>query len=1483
MQRNLKRTLALLLTALLLVGTAPAVFAQYDEPTVTPLEEYSMRSESDAGNILLNRVQQEEQEKQESDYGITSIALDGTTVSVHLSAPEEATLSVSVCSEDGYTVLTSQTTEVHSETFDYTLDLGSVSLPQYYLLSGVLLDKDGEAICQPYVDRSHTQAYETFLALTVDDFDEEDVLNFDEDESSNFAVLNDSVIRAKTDGTKNNVVSEDQDNDVFVIENAEAAVKNLHNGNVLYLADTADPAQDRIIAVDSATVSGNTVTIRSGEETLESVFDVVKIDLTGGLREEDLDKFELGDALSETDVTPVRAKAKNAPLVEKDIPLTLNLFIFENEHASLSATISTVVTLSLSINYHRILLGQNVLDLQFTQKANVTIAGRVTGKIAVEKNRVSMTSPPIPLGPFIVRFRIVPEIEFNLSTDFDISFQTRRDYHYSTIDGEQSTQSQERRINFEPENEDAVSFEMRLGAGFAIEARWTLFTLQGTLTGGVKVAGTVANDQHVPEDDYHNDDFCIEGDARWYTKFSLELAFGPNDRFRNVLAEFSAEWENHLFDFCFYIQNAQPHFIYEPCPNKWRRVSFIVLSDTGESLSGATVYLGGGACAGESGLLPLTFTTTDANGRAEAYYQEGTYTATAECDGYYSNQASVTVENSPQTVQIELEKEPDDPDEPLNPKQGGQGDSSYWKWSFVPIEDSAEQIVDYNSYTNSYIYAYTQVVLTEVPDVPNITIPSKAYVEQYGHYGDGRNYGTKYNVLCDVVALPSKTLFGGHPNIKHVTFSDHFDYIPSRFFAGGSFVSVTIPNNVTSIGGRAFENCKSLVSITIPDSVTYIGCWAFSGCESLVRVTIGKNVESIGCYAFEDCPIEYLTIPFGSIHAPTESVTGYVSDSTEWMGPGEWVSYWVPPCSRIRTLVITGNVTSIDFTDQYRYYHGYSTYYNGNGAFSYCTGLISVTLPDSVKYIGQNAFSGCTELTNITIPNSVTNIGNHAFNGCSGLTGITIPSSVTNIGDSAFEDCTGLTDITIPSSVTNIGNRAFCRCTGLTNITIPNSVTSIGDSAFGGCTGLTGITIPDSVTTIGDSAFGSCTGLTGITIPDSVTTIGDYTFSGCTGLTDITIPSSVTNIGDSAFDGCPHLQDVYYEGTQEQWSVIAIGWWNEPLLSATIHFGQEDETCNHTYSASVTAEPTCTAAGLRTYTCSKCGDSYTESIPALGHNFGEWIAVKEPTTDAEGLQERTCTRCGTKESQALPKIPTKTVTDAGSGISLTYPETAYNGDVELQIEQVFDGAAFNLVSLNSEKNAVFDISTTVNGTPVQPSTKVTVRIPVPTGFDPAKCMVYHVSTETGKLEKMTARYENGCMVFETNHFSYYAILIANNPPAVAIHSFTANKTIDYRTTITFSCDPVQNPVSGASVHWFINNQDKGASDTYTEKEAKANFTVQAKYIKDGKILAESETEMVNVKTGFFARLKAFFRALFGRLPKEVQEAYDLDLFLNLLP
>ena len=444
--------------------------------------------------------------------------------------------------------------------------------------------------------------------------------------------------------------------------------------------------------------------------------------------------------------------------------------------------------------------------------------------------------------------------------------------------------------------------------------------------------------------------------------------------------------------------------------------------------------------------------------------------------------------------------------------------------------------------------------------ITSVTIPNS--VTSIGDYVFHYFTGLTNVVIGNSVTSIGNYAFSGCSDLTSVVIPNSVTSIGNYAFNDCTgLASIEIPNSVTSIGDYAFRGCTGLTSVEIPNSVTSIGNSAFRGCTGLTSVTVGNSVASIGNSAFYECSklktvinLSNLTFSKGS---SDYGYIAYYADKVYNISDGFVENDFVlRKVEGVNTLVgYLGNKTELTLPADY---NG-ENYAIGSSAFSGCTTITSVTIPNSVTSIGESAFYGCSGLTSIEIPNSVTRIGKYVFCGCTGLTSIVvdedntkydsrencnaiietgnntlvvgckntiIPNSITRIGNDAFRDCASLTSIEIPNSVTSIGSTVFYGCSGLTSIEIPNSVTSIGDYAFSGCTGLTSIEIPNSVTSIGGSAFSGCTGLTSVEIPNSVTSIGGSVFNGCTGLTSIEIPNSVTSIGGSAFRGCTGLTSV---------------------------------------------------------------------------------------------------------------------------------------------------------------------------------------------------------------------------------------------------------------------------------------------------------------------------------------------------------------------
>ena len=366
-----------------------------------------------------------------------------------------------------------------------------------------------------------------------------------------------------------------------------------------------------------------------------------------------------------------------------------------------------------------------------------------------------------------------------------------------------------------------------------------------------------------------------------------------------------------------------------------------------------------------------------------------------------------------------------------------------------------------------------------------------------------------------------------------------------------------------------------------------------------------------------------------------------------------------------------------------------------NYALFFLPAATQVTLPDSVTSIGRYGIAMCSKLTGLSIPKGVTGIGDFGLAG-NGLTAVTLPDGLQSLGRGAFDSCASLTNTTLPAAITAVPGKCFADCTKLLNVKYAGTVTAIGDLAFESCKALTAAPIPETVTAIGASAFTGCTALTDVTIPAGVSTIPEDCFRGCTALADIDLPGTVTSVGHNAFTGCTALKDVRCYGTAPavepgnseahsfepatvtihynpamNWTLDADGKWQGYTVSdkgACTHTdygttertvpatcgkaGRVDTICDncgevvstrelpptgaHVWgNGVVTTAPTETTPGVRTFTCSGCDQTRTETIPATGAHDYQFTKTVAPTCTDGGYDLYTCSGCGATERRNL--------------------------------------------------------------------------------------------------------------------------------------------------------------------------------------------------------------------------------------------------------
>ena len=489
--------------------------------------------------------------------------------------------------------------------------------------------------------------------------------------------------------------------------------------------------------------------------------------------------------------------------------------------------------------------------------------------------------------------------------------------------------------------------------------------------------------------------------------------------------------------------------------------------------------------------------------------------------------------------------------------------------------------------------------------------------------------------------------FSGCSSLASINIPEEVTFIGSNAFSEcSSLTSINIPEKVTFIGGSAFSECSSLASINIPEGVTSIDGLTFYRCSSLASINMPEGVTFIGSNAFYGCssltninmPEGLASIGYGAFSGCSNLMSINIPEGVTFIGSNAFYG-----CSSLISINIPEGITSID-----------------DWTFYGCSDLASINIPEGITSIGRSAFSECSSLTSINMPEGVTSIGIFAFGGCSSLTDINIPEGVTSIDDWTFYGCSSLTSINIPEGVTFIGSNAFYECSSLISINIPEGVTSIDDWTFYGCSSLTSINIPEGVTSIGDNAFSGCSSLISINIPKTVCSIEDSTFERCEKLRSIRYSGSKDEwdtLKVNIYAGNP---TIYYNYNPKHKHLYQLKVLN-PSTCVTKGIGEQVCTlCGDFYEEEIKATghkevkdaavaATCETNGKTEGShCSVCDEVLKEQteVPALGHNWDSGKITKAATCTEAGVKTYTCTRCQKTKTEEIKATGHKEVKDA---------------------------------------------------------------------------------------------------------------------------------------------------------------------------------------------------------------------------------------------
>ena len=1136
----------------------------------------SVSATNSFGKLLLNGMDEENGSNFSSENAITGISMNGSTAVVSYRTAEDADLVVGIYADDAEEEMIASGTVSVSKTTDTTAKVSiSSKLPAYYVIKGYLFDKTEHApLCEPFRDVSKTKDIVDLGSATVDDFDADRVINLDDDNTTNFAVVKQDVTLLTSEDAAagmNVITQQDDDGLNYTISNASAEIKNLQSGDILTYE--YEPGAMLIVKVSTIQTSGDTVTIH-GDDSLEitDVFEAVKIDSDADTSDFEFTPAEGVEYLgTEKVVYPdwedgffdgTDAQENTADLDETNswegdlsnsVALKLKIGDTTTDKPIGGATTEEAAKGTISFSAQskfKYYIAENKQTISYNLGSTVTGSLSISAKKTIEKEIGHCYYLPCPGVAFLMEPTIKVVAEMKCSAEFAASVSFGFEYNSANKAFVNRSETPNAKARVTAEGSVSIGLDLKPGVcvlDSVLDLDLTAeVMLQATIKTTTKEASTTTPETR------HSCKICYTAEITVPTELGIEISFIKLD-ILSLKKSFKLEFP--LGDYYYSPENNE--FGKGSCPHLEYRMTVIVEDDDlkEEDMKNVDIF---------------NVDTNEKVGSFNGKFNTYVYLPAGE------HQLRAIVQNTDYTSgRFTINK------------------LGFEVWLGADVQEDWT-LVDGVLTVNNDKAMGDAAVITDMPwysrrsEIKKVVVKSGVTKINSGAFYECGNL-TNAEIANTVLSIGGSA-FAECAQLRTVQIPNTVAAIGSCAFKNcSSLQNIVFPKALQKIEESTFENCTALKNLLIPGNVLSIGDYAFKGCTALESIAMQDGTISIGKEAFSNCS------KLGSITMP-DSVISFGTDIFKYDTALKTVK--LPAgITHIAQGMFNGCVALTDFTVPK------TVTTIGGLVFANCIGIAKVTIPKSVKTVQIGAFTGCTnlkdvyydsteedwkkitiqsdnepltsatlhcggkhgtcgdnltwkledgtltisgtgemynydrseerpwheekeEITNIILPEGITRIGDYAFGDCSNLTNIAIPSNVTRIGNRAFLDCRKLTSITIPEGVSKIEYCTFYGCSSLTSVVIPEGVTVIGEYAFRGCSNLTNIAIPSNVTRIGRYAFYECRKLTSITIPEGVSEIEDGTFYGCSGLTSVRIPEGVTCIDIMAFIHCRGLESV---------------------------------------------------------------------------------------------------------------------------------------------------------------------------------------------------------------------------------------------------------------------------------------------------------------------------------------------------------------------